>query len=59
MDHMMLVEKMDRASQDIPHRFQMPGRLEAQGTHSEVENSSYLNITLESSEPVNVTLESA
>ena len=38
---------------------QMPGRLEANGTHFEIKNSSYLNLTLDSSEPVNLTLESA
>ncbi len=62
MNHIMPAPKhaegMDRAFQDIPHEYRMAERLEPQGTHFEVENSSYLNITLESSEPVNVTLES-
>jgi parallel beta-helix repeat protein len=37
---------------------QMLGRLEANGTHFELKNSSYLNITLDSSEPINLTIES-
>lgn len=38
--------------------FQVPGRLEATGTHFELEDSEYLNITLDSSEPVHLMLES-
>lgn len=38
--------------------FQLPGRLESEGTHFELKDSSYLNITLNSSEPVKVILES-
>ncbi len=37
---------------------QMPGKLEASGTHFELKNSSYLNIILDSSEPINLTIES-
>lgn len=45
---------------DIPQEPQMPGRLEANGTYFElINNSEYLNITLDSSEPINLTLESA
>ncbi len=38
---------------------QMPGRLEANGTHFELNNCEYLNITLDSSEPIKLILESA
>ena len=37
---------------------QMPGTIEGTGTYFEVTDSNYLNITLSSSEPVNLTLES-
>jgi parallel beta-helix repeat protein len=37
---------------------QMSGRLEANGTHFELNNSDYLNITLDSSEPIKLVLES-
>ncbi|MCE8425607.1 MAG: right-handed parallel beta-helix repeat-containing protein [Candidatus Methanoperedens sp.] len=40
-------------------KIHMFGRLEANGTHFEIKNSSYLNVTLDSSEPINLTLESA
>jgi parallel beta-helix repeat protein len=36
----------------------MPGRVEGTGTYFEVTDSNYLNITLESSEPVQLVLES-
>jgi parallel beta-helix repeat protein len=38
---------------------QSPGRLEAKGMHFEINDSNYLNITLDSSETINITLESA
>ena len=41
-----------------PAEPQMPGRLEGNGTHFEINNSEYLNITLDSSEPVHLILES-
>jgi parallel beta-helix repeat protein len=37
----------------------MPGKVEGTGTHFNITNSSYLNMTLESSEPINLILESA
>lgn len=37
---------------------QMPGRLNATGTHFELSNSNYLNVVLDSSESVKSTLES-
>lgn len=46
---------------DIPHgldTFHVSGMLETSGTYFEIKNSSYLNITLSSSEPINLTLES-
>jgi parallel beta-helix repeat protein len=36
----------------------MPGRVEGTGTHFEIINSDYLNITLDSTEPIKLTLES-
>ena len=36
----------------------MPGMIEGNGTHFEINNSEYLNITLDSSEPVHLILES-
>ncbi|HJP90999.1 MAG TPA: NosD domain-containing protein [Pyrinomonadaceae bacterium] len=43
----------------VPEKpFQMSGRLVETGTHFEVKDSKFLNITLDSSRPVNLTLES-
>ena len=42
----------------FPDALRMPGRLEANGTHFELKNSTFLNITLDSSEPVNMAIES-
>ena len=36
----------------------MPGRVEGTGTHFEITDSEYLNVTLESSEEIGLTLES-
>jgi len=41
-----------------PRGPQIPGRVEGTGTHFEVTDSEYFNITLDSSEPVNLILES-
>ena len=38
--------------------FKMPGRLEANMTHFELKDSRYLNITLDSSEPIDLKIES-
>ncbi|KCZ73370.1 parallel beta-helix repeat (two copies) [Candidatus Methanoperedens nitroreducens] len=43
----------------FPDSLLMPGRLEANGTHFELNDSEYLNITLDSSEPIKLVLESA
>ncbi len=40
-------------------QFHISGMFEANGMHFEIKNSSYLNITLDSSEPINLALESA
>ncbi len=45
-------------SQAFPVVPQMPGRLKAEGTLFELNDSDYLNITLQSSEPVRLVLES-
>lgn len=37
---------------------QMPGGLEANGAHFEVKDNRYLNITIDSSEPINLNIES-
>jgi parallel beta-helix repeat protein len=42
----------------LPDALQMRGRLEGTGTHFELNNSRYLNITLDSSEPIKLVLES-
>jgi parallel beta-helix repeat protein len=47
-----------RAEVGLPDLLQVPGRLEANGTLFEMNNSEYLNITLNSSEPINLILES-
>ncbi len=44
---------------DLLGTFHMSGMLEANGTHFEIRNSSYLNITLDSSETIHLNLESA
>lgn len=49
---------MVQAETGLPDKFQLPGQLEANGTHFELNNSEYLNITLISSEPVKLSLES-
>ncbi|UCE18252.1 MAG: right-handed parallel beta-helix repeat-containing protein [Gemmatimonadota bacterium] len=55
------------AAQEIPsdeeplpleEPFHMPGRVEGTGTHFEITDSEYLNITLESSEEIGLALES-
>lgn len=43
---------------NLQSTFEVPGRIEGTGTHFEINNSEYLNITLESSEVVKVVLES-
>nr|QNO49337.1 hypothetical protein HONBAIEO_00031 [Methanosarcinales archaeon ANME-2c ERB4]QNO49410.1 hypothetical protein JHKIABMC_00016 [Methanosarcinales archaeon ANME-2c ERB4] len=47
-----------RAEVGLPDFLQVPGRLEANGTLFEMNNNEYLNITLSSSEPINLILES-
>ncbi len=47
-----------QAETGLPDALQMPGWLNATGTHFELSNSNYLNIELDSSEPVKSTLES-
>lgn len=47
-----------RAEVGLPDILQVPGRLEANGTLFEMNNSEYLNITLNTSEPINIILES-
>ena len=42
----------------FPDALQMPGRLNATGTHFELSNSDYLNVVLDSSESVKSTVES-
>ena len=41
-----------------PEEFHMPGTIEGEGTYFEITDSDYLNITLESTEPINLLLES-
>ena len=48
----------DEEPQIPPAEPQMLGMLEGNGTHFELNNSEYLNITLDSSEPVHLILES-
>ena len=55
MVHAEMISLQETRLQDA---LQMTGRLEANGTHFELKNSSYLNITLDSSEPINLTIES-
>lgn len=43
---------------NLEAELQMPGTVEGTGTYFELTDSNYLNITLESSEPVNLRLES-
>jgi hypothetical protein len=50
--------EMVQAETILPDKFQLPGQLEANGTHFELNNSESLNITLISSEPVKLVLES-
>lgn len=51
-----------RAEEGLPDEPQMPpqtpGRLEGTGTHFELTNSQYLNITLDSSQPIKLIMES-
>lgn len=42
----------------LDEELQMPGTIEGTGTYFEVTDSEYLNIVLQSSEPVHLTLES-
>jgi len=42
----------------LPSEFQTAGRVEGSGNHFEINNSNYLNVILDSSESINVTLES-
>ncbi len=42
-----------QAETETPGSFQMPGMLEGTGTYFEINDSSYLNISLNSSEPIN------
>jgi len=42
----------------LPDELQMPGRLEGTGTHFELTDSEYLNVTVDSSEPIKLVLES-
>ncbi len=46
------------AEEGLPDEPQMPGRLEGTGTHFELTDSQYLNITLDSSQPIKLVLES-
>ncbi|MHC4442048.1 MAG: hypothetical protein ACYTBZ_03095 [Planctomycetota bacterium] len=43
---------------NVPEPLHMPGTIEGTGTYFEVTDSNYLNITLESSEPIHLRLES-
>lgn len=47
-----------RADAEVPPEPQFPGRLEGTGTHFELTDSAYLNVTLDSSEPIRLVLES-
>ncbi len=51
-------EYMNADYAGVQNTFLMPGRLETNGTHFQLNNSRYLNITLESSEPIKLVLES-
>ena len=44
---------------DLQAELQIPGRVEGTGTYFEVNDSNYLNVTLQSSEPVRLSLETA
>ena len=46
------------AEEELPDETQMPGVLEGTGTHFELTGSEYLNIVLDSSEPIRLFLES-
>ncbi|MDP3015275.1 MAG: NosD domain-containing protein [bacterium] len=43
---------------DFSPMFEMPGTIESSGTHFEITNSEYLNITLDSSESIKLRMES-
>lgn len=51
-------KKIQDASAQLQDALQPSGRLEASGTHFELNNSRYLNITMDSSAPIRLALES-
>ncbi len=50
--------RIQSASVQLQEKLQLFGIPEATGTHFELNNSHYLNITVDSSEPINLSLES-
>jgi parallel beta-helix repeat protein len=51
-------DPIDTPELRIPDEPNMPGRLEDTGTHFEIKDSDFLNVTLDSTEPIKLVIES-